>query len=42
VRGVNGVEIKRAGELQKALSSAAAWSLVIERGGQRLTLNVQG
>jgi serine protease Do len=42
VRGVNGVEIKRAGELLKALTSAAAWSLVIERGGQRMTLNVQG
>ncbi|MEJ0041312.1 MAG: PDZ domain-containing protein [Rhizomicrobium sp.] len=42
VRGVNGVAIGRVGDLQKALAGANAWSLVIDRGGQRLTLNVQG
>jgi Do/DeqQ family serine protease len=42
VRGVNGVEIRQVGELVAALNSANAWSLVVERGGQRLTLNVQG
>jgi len=42
VRGVNGVEITRVGQLLGALTSANAWSLVIDRGGQRLTLNVQG
>jgi len=42
VRGVNGVEIGRVGDLQKALAGANAWSLVVDRGGQRLTLNVQG
>jgi serine protease Do len=42
VRGVNGVEIRRVGELQRALASANTWSLVVDRGGQRLTLNVQG
>ena len=42
VRGVNGVEIARVGDLQRALASANAWSLVVDRAGQRLTLNVQG
>ncbi len=42
VRGVNGVEIARVGDLQRALAGANAWSLVVDRGGQRLTLNVQG
>ncbi|MEI9993917.1 MAG: Do family serine endopeptidase [Rhizomicrobium sp.] len=42
VRGVNGVEIDRVGELQRALGAADAWSLVVDRGGQRMTLNVQG
>ncbi|MBV9044679.1 MAG: Do family serine endopeptidase [Alphaproteobacteria bacterium] len=42
VRGVNGVEIKRVGELVRALNATNAWSLVVDRGGQRLTLNVQG
>ena len=42
VRGVNGVEIKRVGDLVRALNATNAWSLVVDRGGQRLTLNVQG
>ena len=42
VRGVNGVEIGRVGDLQKALAGANAWALIVDRGGQRLTLNVQG
>jgi Do/DeqQ family serine protease len=42
VRGVNGVEIRSVGDLQKALAGASAWSLVIDRGGQRLSLDVQG
>jgi serine protease Do len=42
VRGVNGVAINRVGDLQRALASSSAWQLVVDRGGQRLTLNVQG
>ncbi|MEI9989529.1 MAG: Do family serine endopeptidase [Rhizomicrobium sp.] len=42
VRGVNGVAINRVGDLQRALAAANAWSLVIDRGPQRFTLNVQG
>ncbi len=42
VRGVNGVEIKRVGDLLNLLSNADHWQLVIDRGNQRLTLNVQG
>jgi len=42
VRGVNGIEIRRVGDLQRALAGANEWQLVVDRGGQRLTLNVQG
>ena len=42
VRGVNGVEITGVGQLIQALNGANAWSLVVDRGGQRLSLNVQG
>ena len=42
VRGVNGAEIGSVAALQKALGSANAWSLVVDRGGQRMSLNVQG
>ena len=42
VRGVNGIAIHNVGELQKALTGATAWALVIDRGNQRMTLNVQG
>jgi Do/DeqQ family serine protease len=42
VRGVNGIAIHNVGELQKALAGATAWALVIDRGNQRMTLNVQG
>ncbi|HJW42749.1 MAG TPA: PDZ domain-containing protein, partial [Rhizomicrobium sp.] len=42
VRGVNGIAIRNVGELQKALAGAAAWSLIVDRGNQRMTLNVQG
>ena len=41
VRGVNGAEIHTADELQHALSGSH-WDLVIDRGGQRLTLSVDG
>ncbi len=42
VRSINGAAINRSGELVKALSGANQWDMVIERGGRRLTLSVQG
>ncbi len=41
LRSVNGVEIHSVGDLTHALSAAGGhWELVVDRGGQRLTLNV--
>jgi serine protease Do len=42
VRGVNGAAIGRVGDLQRAVSGTNHWDLVIDRGGQRLTLSVDG
>jgi serine protease Do len=42
VRGVNGVEMRSVEQLQRALAGTTHWDLVIDRGGQRLTLNVDG
>jgi len=42
VRGVNGAAISRVADLQRALESANHWDLVVDRGGQRLTLSVDG
>jgi Do/DeqQ family serine protease len=42
VREVNGAEIRSTSELQRALSGTNHWDLVIDRGGQRLTLSVDG
>jgi serine protease Do len=43
VRGVNGVEMKSVGELVSALAAAQGhWQLVVDRGGRRLSLNVNG
>lgn len=42
VRSVNGVNITRVGELVRILNGANQWDLVIERGGRKLTLSVQG
>ncbi|HTP78687.1 MAG TPA: Do family serine endopeptidase [Rhizomicrobium sp.] len=42
VRAVNGAEIRSTGDLQRALSDTNHWDLVIDRGGQRLTLSVDG
>jgi serine protease Do len=43
VRSVNGVPINRVNELVRALNGADGhWDLVIERGGQRLSLSVSG
>jgi len=42
VRGVNGAAISSVADLQRALASANHWDLVVDRGGQRLTLSVDG
>jgi Do/DeqQ family serine protease len=42
VRGVNGAAIKSVADLQRALTGASHWDLVVDRGGQRLTLSVDG
>jgi len=42
VRNVNGANITRVGELVRALNSTNQWDLVIERGGRKLSLSVQG
>jgi S1-C subfamily serine protease len=42
VRSVNGVNITRVGELVRTLNGVNQWDLVVERGGRKLTLSVQG
>ena len=42
VRNINGTNINRVGELVRALNGANQWDMVIERGGRKLTLSVQG
>jgi len=43
VKSVNGVAITRSGQLQKALEAGNGhWDLVVDRGGQRLALSVNG
>jgi len=42
VRTINGVNINRVGELVRTLNGANQWDMVIERGGRKLTLSVQG
>jgi Do/DeqQ family serine protease len=42
VRGVNGQAISGTDDLQRALSGTNHWDLVVDRGGQRLTLSVDG
>jgi serine protease Do len=41
IRAINGREIHSVGELTQALNAAGGhWQMVVERGGQRLSLNV--
>jgi Do/DeqQ family serine protease len=40
VRSVNGTAIGNVGELQSALGATQSWDMVVERGGQKLTLRV--
>src|SRR5262249_1365580 len=42
VRNINGVNITGVGELVRVLNAANQWDMVIERGGRKLTLSVQG
>jgi serine protease Do len=42
VRSVNGKPINRVDDLVRALNAVNQWDLVIDRGGRRLTLSVQG
>jgi len=42
VRTINGENIDRTGELVRILNGANRWDMVVERGGRRLTLSVQG
>ncbi len=42
VKSVNGAAINRVGDLSRALNGVNHWDLVIERGGRRLTLSVDG
>ena len=42
VRNINGTNINRVGELVRVLNGTNQWDMVIERGGRKLTLSVQG
>ncbi len=42
VRSINGAAINRTNDLQRALDAARGWNIVVERGGQRLSLSVGG
>jgi serine protease Do len=42
VRSVNGSAIARVGDLTRALNAANRWDMVIERGGRRMSLAVDG
>ena len=42
VRSVNGAAVNRVGDLVRLLNGANHWDLVVERGGRRLNLSVDG
>jgi serine protease Do len=43
IKSVNGLAIRNVGDLNRALGQANGhWDMVIDRGGRRLTLNVDG
>ncbi len=42
VRSVNGGNMNRVGDLVKALNAARRWDMIIERGGRRIALSVNG
>jgi Do/DeqQ family serine protease len=42
IRSLNGASINRTGELVRALNGTNHWDIVVERGGRRLSLSVEG
>jgi S1-C subfamily serine protease len=42
VRNINGGAINRVGDLVRALNASNRWDMVVERGGRKLTLSVEG
>jgi Do/DeqQ family serine protease len=42
VRNINGTAINRVGDLVRSLNGSNRWDMVIERGGRRLALSVEG
>jgi Do/DeqQ family serine protease len=42
VRGVNGAQVNRVGDLMKALNGATHWDMVVERGGRKFQFSVNG
>jgi Do/DeqQ family serine protease len=42
VLSINGTTINRVGELVRALNGANRWDMVVERGGRKLSLSVEG
>jgi S1-C subfamily serine protease len=42
IRSINGSNINRTGELVRALNGTNRWDIVVERGGRRLSLSVEG
>jgi Do/DeqQ family serine protease len=42
VRSINGTSINRVGDLVHALNATNRWDMVVERGGRKLTLSVEG
>lgn len=42
IRSINGTAINRVGELVRVLNGTNSWDMVIERGGRRLALSVDG
>jgi serine protease Do len=42
ISNINGAKINRVGELVRTLNGANHWDMVIERGGRKLTLQVDG
>jgi Do/DeqQ family serine protease len=42
VRNINGAAVTRVGELVRLLNASNRWDMVVERGGRKLTLSVEG
>ena len=42
VRSVNGSSIAKVGDLARTLNAVNHWDMVIERGGRRMSLSVDG